>query len=119
MEEHRQFVRLDTRLELTYNLLPSGSPQRTITRNVSAGGLCLVSDRVLTPGSQLQISMQLPDHQAPIHFIGEVVWSDPYEIIGKTERQHAVETGLRFVEISPDDRDALMRHVILTLKLVH
>ena len=116
MEERRRFVRLDTRVNVTYTVLPSGSPQQTTTKDIGGGGICLFSDRVLAPGTQLQTSMTLPDRERPAHFTAEVIWSEPYEVIGKSTRQRSVEVAVRFLEISPEDQEAIMRHVILTLQ---
>ena len=116
MEERRQFVRLDTRLEIKHTVLPSGMPLETTTKNIGTDGVCLFADRELPPGTRLQVSMKLPDREEPVHFTAEVMWSETYETIGKTQRERAVEVGVRFVEIAPQDRDAVMRHVILSLK---
>ena len=113
MEERRRFVRLDTRLDVTYTVLPSGATQRTVAKNIGGGGICLFADKVLTPGTQLQVAMKLPGREQPANFTAEVVWSEPYEVIGKTERQRAVEVGVRFLEIAPQDQAAVMQHIIL------
>ena len=116
MEERRQFVRLDTRLDMTYAILPSGQTQQTIAKNVSGSGVCLFLKQAVPQGSRLQVAMKLPGRERPANFTAEVIWSEPYEVIGKTQRQKAVEVGIRFVEISPRDLDAVMQHVILSLK---
>ncbi len=116
MEERRQFVRLDTRLEVSYTQLPSGTPRQSTTKDIGGGGICLFAEEVLPAGTRLQVSAKLPDRERPVHFTGEVVWSEAYEVIGKTQRRRAVEIGVRFVEIAPQDRDAIMQHVILSLK---
>ncbi len=116
MEERREFVRLDTRLEASYTALPAGTAKQTMTKNVGGGGLCVFTDQVLPPGTRLQVAMTLPGREQPVHFIAEVVWSEPYEVIGKTQRTRSVESGVRLVEIAPQDREALMQHVILSLK---
>ena len=116
MEERRQFVRLDTRLEVTYTILPSEQAKTSLTKNISGGGICLFTEKELPSGTRLQVAMKLPDREQPVNFIAEVRWSEPYEVIGKTQRQRAVENGVRFVEIAPQDQDALMRHVILRLQ---
>ena len=117
MEERRQFVRLDTRLEVSYAVLPSDKPKKSVTKNIGGGGVCLFTDKELPIGTRLQVAMKLPDQEVLVHFIAEVVWSEAYEVIGKTERQRAVESGVRFVEIAPQDREAVMRHVILGFQL--
>ena len=116
MEERRQFVRLDTRLEASCTTLPGGKVQRIVTKDISGGGVCVFTDQVLSPGTQLQVAMTLPGREEPINFIAQVVWSEPYEVIGKSERRRAVETGVRFIEISPKDQAAIMQHVILSLQ---
>ena len=116
MEERRKFVRLDTRLNASYTVLPAGTSQRTVTKGVGGGGVCFFTERVLPPGSRLQVALKLPETEQPVNFIAEVVWSELYEVIGKEERRRAVETGVRFVEIAPKDQDAVMRHVILSLQ---
>ena len=116
MEERRKFVRLDTRLEIGYTVLPGGTAQAVVSKDVGGGGMCFFADQSLAPGTLLQMSMQLPGREQPVHFTAEVVWSEPYEVIGKTQRQQAVEVGIKFLEVSPKDQDAIMQHVILTFK---
>ncbi len=116
MEERRKFVRLDTRLDISYTELPQTALRHTVTKDVGGGGICLFAEKPMTPGTQLQVSMKLPDREQPVHFTAEVVWNEEYEVIGKTQRQRAVEVGVRFVEISPQDQEAVMRHVILMLQ---
>lgn len=116
MEERRHFVRLDTRLETRYTLLPSGEARQATTKDIGGGGVCLFADKVIPAGTRLQVAMHLPGRQQPINFIGEVVWSEAYEVIGKEEHKRAVEVGVQFIEISPADREAVMQHVILNVK---
>ena len=116
MEERRRFVRLDTRLDVSYTVLPGGSAQRTTSKGIGGGGICFFAERALAPGTCLQMAMKLPGHEQPINFTAEVIWSEPYEVIGKSERHQAVEVGIRFLEIAPGDQEAIMQHVILSFK---
>ena len=116
MEERRKFVRLDTRAEVTCTTLSTGKVERTVTKDIGGGGICLFTEHVLAPGTRLQVAMKLPGSEQLVNFIAEVVWSEAYEVVGKTERRRAVETGVRFLEIAPNDQDAVMRHVILNLQ---
>ena len=116
MEERRRFVRLDTRLAVSYDVLPSEGERMTVLKDVGGGGVCLFADRPLPPGTGLRVSMKLPDRQDPVRFTAEVVWSEPYEIIGQTSREQAVEVGVRFLEIAPQEREAILQHVILGLR---
>ena len=116
MEERRQFARLDTRIEVAYRALKAAPSQRTVMKNVSAGGVCIFVEKELAPGTVLNISMTLPDRRAPLTFTGEIVWSEAYEIISKTQHKRSVEAGVRFVDINPKALEALMQYVILTVK---
>ncbi len=119
MEERRKFVRLDTRLDVTYTILPSGTAKETVTKGVGGGGICIFTEQALPAGTRLQVALKLPGLERPVNFIGEIVWSEQYETIGKSERRRSIEAGLRFVEIAPQDRDTVLRHVILTLQPPH
>ena len=116
MDERRRFVRLDTRLEVAYSVLPSGQPKTVTTKNISTGGICLVLDEALSVGARLQIEMRLPNLQQPVRFTAEVAWSESYEVIGQAEHRRAVEVGVRFIDITPADQRAIAQYVILTIQ---
>lgn len=117
MEERRKFVRLDTRLKVSYTVVPAGQVQEAKTRNISEGGVCIFTDSEMDSGTQLAMTIHLPDRPTPIQCIAEVMWNEPYEVIGKGLRYRCVESGVRFVEISPEDLEAIKQHVILSLQV--
>ena len=116
MDDRRQFVRLDTRLEISYSVLPAGTAQDSVTKNISGGGVCLFADHTLAQGTPLQVSMTLPGRKEPVQFTGEVVWSEAYELIGPERRERRVEVGVKFVKIAPKDQEAVLQHVILRIR---
>ncbi len=116
MEERRRFVRLDTRLRTTYTVIPSNEIRHTITKDIGGGGICLFVEEILASGTRLEVALQLPSREEPILFTGEVAWSEQYEVIGKEQRQQSVEVGIRFIEIATQDQEAIMQHVILSMK---
>lgn len=63
----------------------------------------------------MEINIALPERQQPIRFTGEVVWCEQYDVIGATGRTRTVQAGVRFVDITPDDQEAIAQHVILAL----
>ena len=119
MEERRKFVRLDTTLPIVYQVLPSTIPKKSVTRDIAGGGICLFVNEPLKPGTRLHVDIQLPGREHPVSFQGEVVWSEEYEVIGKTQRERAVEAGVKFLQIDPKDRQAILEHVILSLQPHH
>ncbi len=100
-------VRVRQRAEVTYAVLPGGAPQRGVTFDLSAGGIGLVTDRVLELWTQVQVSLALPDRGAPVPFIGQVMWSQARETTDRARRARTVWTALRISEIAPRDQDAL------------
>ena len=119
MEERRRFVRLDTRLPITYRVLPTTQAIPSATADIGGGGVCLFLNEVVKPGSQLQVDIKLPDRERSVAFTGEVVWCEQYETIGRTVRQQSIEAGVKFLLIDPKDRQAIMDYVILSLKSSH
>ena len=116
MEERRQFVRLDTRVDVTYSVLPSGTPQRTVAKNISGGGICVFLEQPVPQGTRLQAAVKLPEREHPVDFTAEVIRCETYEITGKAERQRVVEADARFLEISPTDQEAVMQYVVLRMQ---
>ena len=117
MDERRQFVRIPAQLHVEYAVLPSGMKQTGQTRDVSAGGACLITDTPLPPEPQLQVAIQLPD-QPPINAIAAPVWTTTSDVTSKSESRHIIETGVRFAEISPQDQHSLMEYVARTLRVL-
>ena len=119
MEERRKFVRLDTRLEVAYTVLSTGgTTQPVLSKDIAGGGMCFFADRPLAVGTRLQMVMKLPGREQPAHCTAEVIWSESYQMIGKSEQEQAVEIGVKFIEIAPRDLEAIMHHVILSFKSV-
>ena len=116
MEERRRFVRLETRVDVAYTVLPSGTAQRAATKDLSGGGVRFLTENLLSTGMQLQVAISLPGREQPVNAIAEVVWSEQHELIGKTNRQRSVENGARCVEIAPADQEALTRFVASRLR---
>ena len=116
MEERRRFVRLATRANVAYTALLSGTAQQAITKDISGGGLRVFAERALPAGTPLQIALALPGCDEPVNAIAEVVWSEQYETVGKTDRLKSVELGARVVEIAPKDQEAVNRFIASQLR---
>jgi len=116
MQERRRFVRLDTRLVVSYAIVPPTAAQESVTKDIGGGGVCLFVNEPLKPGTRLQIDLTLPGRERPIRFLGEVVWCESYEVIGATQRARSIEAGVKFLQINPADQQTIMQHVILSLQ---
>ena len=115
MQERRRFIRLTARLEALFAMLPHGQMRPVQVKDMSASGIRLATDAAVPPGTELQLSVQLPGRERQINALAEVVWSEPHETVDKTERQRGAETGARYREIAPVDRAALEAFVSAAL----
>lgn len=116
MEERRKFVRLDTRLPVAYQVMRGPASKGSFSSDIGGGGVCLFLSEPLKSGTMLKVDVTLPDQSKHIIFTGEVIWCEQYEVIGKTQRERSVEAGVKFVQIDPQEQQAIMRHVILSLQ---
>jgi len=72
------------------------------TRDVSAGGLRLLSDRALVKGARLPLEILLPD-SSWLLVTTKVAWSMKMDVGSTSE----YEVGLRFLDLSPGDLERL------------
>ena len=118
MEERRQYVRLAARLPVRCAVLPSGLMQDINLKDLSGGGLRMVTDAPVASGEQLQVAIQLPGQEQPVNAIAEMVWSRTAQMSGRIEQARTVETGVRFTEIAPQDRDAILAAIAKSLRIL-
>ena len=103
-EADRQYIRLSVRLLTWVKSLDSGKVQRSLTQDVGGGGLSLITDETIAPGTRLALEIQLPDRVEPIRCMAEVIRSELQQDSGTPTRHPTAETGVKFVEINPKDR---------------
>ena len=116
MEERRKYVRLDTRLKITYTVLKDkrNSSLSTETRDISGGGIRLFLAEGVPVGALLQLTILLPEDTKPIVSIGKVVWLEEFSILHSQKQEgKLLEAGIEFTEIDPKDRDRIIKYVIL------
>ena len=116
MRERRQFVRLTTRVPVDCTVLPSGTAQRIVSKDLSGGGARLSTEHRLPSGASLQLAIHLPGRESPVNATAEVMWSEESQVTSRRERQRRVETGVRCVEITPDDQAALTQFISASLR---
>lgn len=114
MEERRQYVRLNAKLDVSYAVLPQTSDVESGTKDVSAGGIRFQVKESLVPGTRARFEILLPGRQS-IPFIGEIVWSDAFKASTTLSSSASYEVGVRIIEISGADREAMKRYVALNL----
>jgi len=116
MEERRKYVRLDTRLKITYTILKDkrNSDRLTETRDISGGGIRLFLTEGVPVGSLLKLTILLPEDPQPVVSVGRVVWIEEFSILHSQKQEGKIlEAGVEFTEIDSKDRDRIIKYVIL------
>ena len=107
--ERRRFPRYNVALDIAFGPVSSSFDsvdekllKRTVTIDLSIGGLCLYSDFLYPINSQLSCLISLPGRDEPITVVGLVAWFQRTD-----QRAHSFKLGLEFVQLSEDSRSAI------------
>ncbi len=109
MGDRRKFVRLHSRIRAAYQSLGKEDPLETLTKNVSGGGLSVFTKVRQAPGTILGLELHFPGRIAPVRFTAQVVWSGEVIADAPVDPDRAYETGVRFLDIEPEDREFLLK----------
>jgi uncharacterized protein (TIGR02266 family) len=81
------------------------------TENVSSGGLFVATTEMHPIGSRFRIRFSLPEREQPVEVLAEVRWQR-LEMAGTAESHDAAPgMGLRFIDLSEDDREAIQEFI--------
>ncbi len=73
---------------------------RGVSRNVSAEGLCFVSNKKLDRGDRLDLEVYLPGQEQAIVMSGEVQWCEPTDRASlAVSRRRPFQTGVQLVSV--------------------
>ncbi len=102
--ERRRYPRFSIDLPIEYFRIPSPEKKQARTGNISEGGIMIYVPEKLEIGQQLRVKIYfLADPSlTAMEVIGEVVWIDLCLEDGNEYR-----SGLKFIEVSPDDLSRL------------
>jgi hypothetical protein len=109
LKERRTCIRIDARLRTTYRLLGSHHNVNSVTRDISAIGISLLTEIPFAPSVVLQIDVELPVRGRTVSLICRVVWSQPLVLPDKALEPRLFETGGFLLDIAPDDQALLMQ----------
>ncbi len=106
MREKRRFIRFDIALKVLYVIRKDPKLENTaITKDISAGGLELLTKEKLLPGSKIALTIDIPEALNPVHLNGTIVWSK--EAGG--DKKSAYSTGVEFGKIEEDNKSTFLR----------
>ena len=116
MVERRKFVRFEARLPVTYRVLPGTAAIASSTKDISGGGMCLFVAEELPARTILLLDLGLPGREQPIAASGEVVSCVRSTLHTRAGTSQTIEAWIRFLQMEPDDRQAILAYVASSLQ---
>lgn len=113
--EKRRFPRLEVAATVNYSILESpASEEITVTKNISAGGICLIMYEMVKVNSILSLKINFTDDGEIIEAKGKVVWVSEFAVYSENQKRYDV--GVEFMELSKKRQEMLSKHVFRLLK---
>ena len=112
--EKRSFPRLSCKVEVQCRAisLPEGiGSLRAQSKDISAGGIGLITCDKFNLGTALVLMFSLPDTKEPICAMGKVMWTEEANT-GTPGLTKAYDTGIEFISIQPEDQEKIKQYVI-------
>ncbi len=109
MGDRRRYPRFELKIDARYRIMDSKERFKSgTTRNISAEGICFVSDRKLAIGTRLCLEVDLKDGKEAVCLIGEVRWSAKREGAGMGKEQYL--NGIKLVDIPKSDEGRFLKY---------
>lgn len=109
LQERRKFVRFNSSVDVQYALLDK-DPNLALqgkSRNISSGGIGLITDKKLQENDVLVVSIYMPQETLPIIAKSKVVWVRSLEM----HKEKRFDVGSEFINIAPEDRKKIDRYL--------
>ena len=113
MIEKRKYIRLHASIGVTYSVIKNIKKIRankttlSLVKNLSGGGVRLQVKDDLRTGDLLDVEIQIPHLEDPVHAVAEVVW---FSHLKNPDRQTR-EVGIRFRDIDAKDLHRILEFV--------
>jgi len=106
MREKRRFIRFEIALKINYAIQTEPKIEKTgKTKDVSSGGMQLLTEERLEPGSRLGLKVFIPEALNPAHLNGTVLWSKEIP----STKKASYSAGIEFGKIEEDNKNTFLR----------
>lgn len=107
MKEKRRFIRFEIALKVNFIVQKKDlKAERTgITKDVSAGGLQLLTEEKLETGNKLELKVFIPGALNPAHLNGIVLWSKETD----TGKGPSCGAGIEFGDVEEDNKNTFLK----------
>ena len=112
IEDKRRSTRVPLSINVAYS--PTNGPADLgsfgQSRNISAGGVCMVLLTRHDVGTNIRLNMEIPGRACVINATGRIVWVQEFDIAG----ERAYDTGIEFVDTASEDLNRITQFVSRT-----
>lgn len=106
MREKRRFIRFEIALKVNYAIQSEPKIEKTgTTKDVSSGGMQLLTEEKLEPGNRLGLKMFIPEALNPAHLNGIVLWSKEIP----SGKKASYSAGIEFGDIEEDNKNTFLK----------
>lgn len=105
--ERRKFIRFDTALDASYEILGGTAKGPSVVKNLSREGAQIVADTEFGTGTEVGLHLNVPGDNVPIFACAEVAWNKKTDSQGKA----GFATGMKFTKIDRYDKARLLDYV--------
>ncbi|MFC1666406.1 PilZ domain-containing protein [Candidatus Omnitrophota bacterium] len=107
MREKRRFIRFNISLKIAYTVQKDPKVERTgMTKDVSAGGMQILTEENLQTGSRLEIKVFIPEAANPAHLSAVVLWSKKKD---PEDKKLSHSAGIEFKGIEEDNKSTFLK----------
>jgi c-di-GMP-binding flagellar brake protein YcgR len=107
VKEKRQFKRRQILIDVSCDIQAGAKGIGSSTKDISAGGICLVSKELFEVDNIMEFRFVIPDTEKAIQITGKVMWIEKSSV--HTDRFYY--SGIEFMDIDDIDRDLIAKFV--------
>jgi c-di-GMP-binding flagellar brake protein YcgR len=103
--ERRVYIRTDSSVSVALHIKNKTGIEELqgVTKNISATGIMVETDKDLPLSSDIKIDLSPPHSTNPIHCSGKVIWSTPLQKAG------VYQCGIAFTNIEEDNKNTFLK----------
>ena len=107
IEERRKFIRLEVPVGLKYIIEGDSTRKEVTTKDLSCEGLRFISEDGVNESTILELALNVPNANNPVHINGRVVWAKRLS----TEDGSPLEVGVEFIKIEEDNKNTFLKYL--------
>jgi len=107
MKEKRRFTRREISLDVLYDVSSELKGIGSWTKDISAGGICVISKAALTVDKIMDFEFTIPEMEKKLKASGKVVWVEKVA----DSKKGSYYNGIEFINLDPVDKDLIAKFV--------